>query len=280
MPQEVTLRFIECHQALKEKGTIRTNSEFAEALDYSPQTISEILNGRRDITIKLMQNAVEQYRLNPVYLTTGKGPMFLNDTNPSGLQVLSIVLDEKKKERIVHVPVNAQAGYAEELSDPTYLSELPTYSLPDHDFSQGTYRSFDVEGQSMYPTLNSGDRVICQFVEPNMWTYSIKENKVYVVVTTEGVIVKRIKNKIQQYQKLIICSDNKSFPEYPQDIRQVKEVWKVKYVLKRFDDFRPASHSQDKQIEDIKQMLNSQYSKITKLINEHKNKDNPIEKLY
>lgn len=264
MAHPVTERFKECHQILRETGRIKTNAEFAAALSYSPQGISEILNGRRDVTIDLLSKAVDIYRINPVYLTLGKGPKFLNDNNPSGLQVLTIMVDEDSRERIVHVPVTAQAGYADGLADPEYVKELPTYSLPDYDFSQGTYRSFDVEGSSMYPTLHSTDRVICQFVDPSYWTHHIKGNYVYVVVTLDGVVVKRVQNKISQNGMLILTSDNDAYEPYSVDIRSVKEVWKVHNVLRKFDHFK-AAHQLNQQ-GNIKDFIGSRFDELLRVV--------------
>lgn len=240
MGHPLTKRFIICHGILKETGRIRTNSEFAQALDYSPQGISEILNGRRDVTIDLMTKAVKIYKINPIFLTLGKGPEFLNEKNPAGLQILSVVVDENDNERIVHVPVGAQAGYALELADPEYLSELPMYNIPDYDLAHGSFRSFDVEGASMYPTLLSGDRVICQYVEPSLWAHYIKGNHVYVLVSENGVVVKRVKNNILRDNKLVIISDNETYSSYEMDIDDVKEVWQVKVLLRKFDHFKGA----------------------------------------
>lgn len=264
MSHPLTSRFIECHQILKERGDVRTNKEFAEALDYLPQGLSEILNGRRDVSIDLMTKAVERYNINPVYLTLGTGPRFLNENSPSGLQILSVVTDSENRERIVHVPIAAQAGYAQELDDPAFLEDLPTYNLPAYDFSQGTFRSFDVEGDSMYPTLYNGDRVICQYVNPNYWTHSIKGNHVYVIVTTDGVVVKRVKNRMALDQSLVICSDNQAYESYEMSIGEVKEVWKVEYVLKRFDHFKGAISGDpaEQKFEELKRMLMGHQTKI------------------
>lgn len=278
MASVVTERFIECHAILKEKGTIRTNSEFADALECSPQSMSDTLNRRRDITIELLRKAVEKYNINPVYLTLGSGPRFLNEANPSGLQILSLVTDEHNNERIVHVPIAAQAGYAQEFFDPVFVKELPTYNIPDYEFSQGTFRSFDVEGNSMYPTLHRGDRVICQYVEPGSWTYSIKENQVYVIVIENGVIVKRVKNRLKQDGYLVICSDNERYESYNLEAQQLKEVWKVKFLLKRFDHFRGnLAESNNENIKDLKLFLHEQHQEVIDFLRElKKDKKNPF----
>jgi len=55
----VTERFIKCHNLLKEENRIRSSRQFALSLDYLPQSLSEILRGRRDVTIELLRKAVD-----------------------------------------------------------------------------------------------------------------------------------------------------------------------------------------------------------------------------
>ena len=146
MNSVVTQRFLECLKNLKKDNQVRSSRQFALSLDYLPQSLSEIAQGRRDVTIELIRKAVVLYKLNPVYLYTGEGPLFMTEENHQSFRVLTIVTNGQDDERIVHVPVPAQAGYAGEMSNPTFIQELPTFSLPDYKYKVGTHRSFDVSG--------------------------------------------------------------------------------------------------------------------------------------
>jgi phage repressor protein C with HTH and peptisase S24 domain len=163
MSNIVTQRFIKCHNTLKEENQVRSSRQFALSLDYLPQSLSEILKGRRDVTIELLRKAVEKYKINPVYLYTGEGPMFMTEEEHNDFRVLTIVASAQEDEQIVHVPIPAQLGYATELGNPKFIQGLPTYTLPDYKYKVGTHRSFDVSGDSMEPTLFEGDKVICSF---------------------------------------------------------------------------------------------------------------------
>ena len=160
MSSIITKRFIKCHNKLREDNLVRSSRQFALSLDYLPQSLSEILKGRRDVTIELLRKSVELYKINPVYIYTGEGPMFMSEEDHKSFRVLTIVTNAQDDERIVHVPVPAQAGYAGEMTNPTFISNLPTYTLPDYKYKVGTHRSFDVAGDSMEPTLFEGDKVI------------------------------------------------------------------------------------------------------------------------
>lgn len=233
----ITQRFIKCHNKLKEEGRVRSSRQFALALDYLPQSLSEILKGRRDVTIELLRKAVEEYKLNPTYIYTGDGPMFMTEEDHKSFRVLTIVTNVQDDERIVHVPIPAQAGYAGELSDPTFIQDLPSYSLPDYKYKVGTHRSFDVSGDSMEPTLFEGDKVICSYLEPTLWESAIKDNYVYVIVTRGDIVVKRVTNNIKSTKELLIHSDNNFYHDYSLNLSEIREIW---YVRAKISPFLPS----------------------------------------
>lgn len=237
MNSVVTQRFIKCHNKLREEGRVRSSRQFALSLSYLPQSLSEILKGRRDVTIELLRKAVEKYKINPVYIYTGEGPMFMSEEDHKSFRVLTIVTNVQDDERIVHVPVPAQAGYAGELSDPTFIQDLPTFSLPDYKYKVGTHRSFDVSGDSMEPTLFEGDKVICSYLEPTLWEASIKDNYVYVIVTRGDVVVKRVFNHLKEKKSLELKSDNDYYSSYDVNLGDIREIW---YVRAKISPFLPS----------------------------------------
>ncbi len=248
----VTQRFIKCHNKLRENNQVRSSRQFAISLDYLPQSLSEILKGRRDVTIELLRKAVEKYKINPVYVYTGEGPMFMSEEDHKSFRVLTIVTDVQDDERIVHVPVPAQAGYAGEMSDPTFIQDLPTFTLPDYKYKVGTHRSFDVAGDSMEPTLFEGDKVICSYLEPTLWENSLKDNYVYVIVTRGDVVVKRVINNIKEGKHLELQSDNSFYDPYPVGLGDVREIW---YVRAKISPFLPSPQNvQNNLHEEVRQL--------------------------
>jgi len=237
MSNIVTQRFIKCHDKLREDNRVRSSRQFALSLDYLPQSLSEILKGRRDVTIELLRKAVEKYKINPVYIYTGEGPMFMSEEAHKSFRVLTIVTNTHDDERIVHVPIPAQAGYAAEMTDPSFIQDLPTFSLPDYKYKVGTHRSFDVSGDSMEPTLFEGDKVICSYLEPTLWENSIKDNYVYIVVTRADVVVKRVFNQLKEKQQLELHSDNDFYEPYTVNVGDIREIW---YVRAKISPFLPS----------------------------------------
>ncbi len=262
----VTQRFIKCHDKLREDNRVRSSRQFAMSLDYLPQSLSEILKGRRDVTIELLRKAVEYYKVNPVYIMTGEGPMFMSEEDHKSFRVLTIVTNVQEDERIVHVPVPAQAGYAGEMADPTFVQDLPTFTLPDYKYKVGTHRSFDVSGDSMEPTLFEGDKVICSYLEPTLWESSIKDSYVYVVVTRGDVVVKRVTNRLKEDKQLDLISDNNFYEKYTVGVGDIREIW---YVRAKLSPFLPSPQNIKNYLHDevreLKQTITQQSRLISNL---------------
>ena len=260
----VTQRFIKCHNKLKEENRIRSSRQFAISLDYLPQSLSEILKGRRDVTIELLRKAVEEYKINPVYIYTGEGPMFMSEEDHKSFRVLTIVTNAQEDERIVHVPVPAQAGYAGEMMNPSFVQDLPTFTLPDYKYKVGTHRSFDVAGDSMEPTLFEGDKVICSYLEPTLWESSLKDNYVYVIVTRGDVVVKRCYNKLKTDKVIELESDNKFYETYKVSVGDIREIW---YVRAKISPFLPSPSNIQNNLHEKMNNLASTVTKQSALIN-------------
>ena len=253
----VTQRFIKCHNTLREEKRVKSSRQFALSLEYLPQSLSEILKGRRDVTIELLRKAVEKYQMNPVYLYTGDGPMFMSEEDHKSFRVLTIVSNGQDDERIVHVPIPAQAGYAGDMATPTFIQDLPSYTLPDYKYKVGTHRSFDVSGDSMEPTLFEGDKVICSFLEPTLWETALKDNYVYVIVTRGDIVVKRVFNHLKEEKYLHAHSDNNYYQPYDIPIGDIKEIW---YVRAKISPFLPSPLN-------IQNMLRDEVRELKTIVN-------------
>lgn len=266
MSNEVTQRFIVCHYKLKELGKIRSSRQFAMALGYLPQSLSEMLKGRRDVTIDLLEKSVEVYKFNPVYLFTGAGSMFIDGEDKNGMTILTVVVDEDNNEKIVHVPIPAQAGYPSEFDNPDFIQDLPSFSLPDYKYKIGTHRSFDVAGDSMEPTLFEGDKVICSYVEPNLWEIAIKNNYVYIIVTKSDILVKRVHNLLKVENELLLISDNNYYDPFRVSLSDICELW---YVRAKISPFLPSpqniNNSLLKDMNELRQTIQHQSTLIENL---------------
>lgn len=136
-----------------------------------------------------------------------------------------ITVDKAGTENILFVPVRAAAGYLNGYQDREYIENLPAFSLPQ--LKNGTFRAFEIDGDSMSPTLENKETIIGKYLES---IDNLREDYVHIVVTkNKGVIVKRLLNRIEKYGYIIAKSDafdNRSLYTdmeiYPDDIL---EIW-------------------------------------------------------
>ncbi|MGB1241326.1 MAG: XRE family transcriptional regulator [Chitinophagales bacterium] len=150
------------------------------------------------------------------------------DIEGKKLRVLSITVDTNDNENIELVPDKARAGYLEGYSDPQYIEQLPKFRLPF--LPQGTYRAFEIKGDSMLP-LQSGSVVVGEYVAD--WL-DVKNNETYIVVSqNEGIVYKRVLNNIDENKTLILKSDNQAYPPYPIKIGEVVEMWNAKAFISK-----------------------------------------------
>ena len=141
---QVTLRFLDCLDALVRDNKIRSHRQFALSLDWKPQNLNEVVKLRRDVTIDLLQKAISKYHFNPNYIFQGEGTLFNDEEYVRKMQLLTIVTDTSGAEKIIHVPYPAQAGYSGSITDAEFIESLPSYTIPDHRFQYGTFRIFSI----------------------------------------------------------------------------------------------------------------------------------------
>lgn len=232
MQSVIYTHFERVYAALKDQGKIKSVRQFAISLDIAPQSMDLIVKGKRNVTLDLVRKLASRYQVNANYLCLGQGSMFIDQED--------IIEDVKDCGRITYVPVSAAAGYGDQFRDPVYLQELPTFSLPEAKYKHGVHRCFDVSGDSMEPTLYTGEKVVCSQMEQQYWRTSMRDGEVYVVIVQGDVLVKRVINRIVEDRTLHLHSDNDFYPPRVVDVTEVSEIWHVNVKISSFSS-SPAS---------------------------------------
>jgi phage repressor protein C with HTH and peptisase S24 domain len=265
MASIVTKRFIECHNHLIERAKVRSSRQFVMELGYSPQSWSKVLKEERDVTVELIRKAIERFSFNPSYIFSGLGEPLLNKGH-SQAPVLAVAVDEKDEERIIHVPVSAQAGYLDQFNDPVFIKELPSFSLPGFEFKHATYRAFDIAGDSMEPSIYQGEMVVCSYVDQDLWLHNIRNDYVYIIVTRGDVVIKRVRNQIRNNATLLLCSDNTFYDPYEVHVDDIREIWYVKMKISPFAHAKVTSRvNMEDKFDDMKSVIHSQSITIQNL---------------
>ncbi|MBD1425383.1 XRE family transcriptional regulator [Sphingobacterium arenae] len=211
----------------KRKGL--TQQQFADALEIKRASVGAYEEDRAEPKYELLRKIAQFYDLTMDELAHDAIDEKWRPqpkSNASNLRVLSITVDGNERENIELVPVKASAGYLNGYGDPEYVADLPKFSLPI--FNQGTYRAFEIKGDSMLP-LPSGSIIIGEYVEN--W-HDIKSGQTYVIVSKEeGVVYKRIAYKFKEEKGLKLISDNKTYEPYWVSTEDIIEIWKAKAFI-------------------------------------------------
>lgn len=147
-------------------------------------------------------------------------------SNASNLRILSITVDDKDSENIELVPVKASAGYTTGYSDPEYIVELPRFSLPI--LKQGTYRAFEIKGDSMLP-VSPGDIIVGEYLEN--WRH-VKAGQTYIIISKDdGVVYKRSASSYKEGKGLKLLSDNKIYDAYWIESDNILEIWQARAFI-------------------------------------------------
>ncbi len=212
-----------------------TQDEFAQKLGIKRSLVGAYEEGRAEPRAELLQKMAMIFGITMEALigmdmtkTEPKAPLTFN----RGKEVLVVTVDNDRKDNIEFVPVKAAAGYLSGYADPEFVKELPRFHLPV--LKQGTYRAFEIKGDSMLP-LMPGSIIVGEYVEK---LNDIKSGKTYILVTQhEGVVYKRVFNYLDENGKLFLVSDNRQYAPYQVDGEDVMEAWSAKaYISVQFPD--------------------------------------------
>lgn len=213
----------------KKKGL--TQQQFADTMEIKRSLIGAYEEDRAEPKYDLLKKIAEHFDLTiDEFINEHINDQWKPKPKSSGsnLRVLSISVDQHDNENIELVPVKASAGYLNGFSDPQYIQDLPKFQLPIPSLKQGTYRAFEINGDSMLP-IQSGSIIIGEYLDN--WN-EIKVGETYVVISkNEGVVYKRAGNKFKEDRELKLISDNRMYDPYALPADDILEIWKAKAFL-------------------------------------------------
>jgi len=196
----------------------------------------KVLNGEVRPSYETLVDLLAEFPdASPDWLLMGKGAMLrpksdMMTPSTGGTQILTLTMGLDGKENIELVPILAQAGYSVQHNEAVYLQDLPKYRVPG--FERGSFRAFEVAGDSMEPTIRHADIVLATYVE-NLRLLELGD--VYVVVTDESVMLKRIKHRVtSSTQEVMLYSDNPHRKPYEMDVTDIRQIWRVRGYVSRY----------------------------------------------
>lgn len=207
-----------------------SNVEFANFMGEKASTTSSWVSGRRGIGKNVIDKITAKVpQINPAWLLTGEGNMLVNIGNTKDV----VQIDDPI---ILHVPLvsqYAQAGYLCGYADASYMATLPTIPyIIDHE-AQGHYVAFEVRGDSMNDgteeAIIEGDRLLCREIMPHLWSDSKLHIRKwdFVIVHSEGILVKRIIDHDVTNHKITVHSLNPMYKDKILDLSEVRQIFNV-----------------------------------------------------
>lgn len=202
---------------------------FEQKISASDGMIRRAINNKTDIQSKWLCSIADNYpQLNLNWLITGKGEMILQ-TQTNNMETtnekLPLAHHTDSTDGIPLIPVNAMTGAFTD--DQTIMEyECDRYIIPSF---KGADFLIGVKGSSMYPRYNSGDIVACKRLNINDLFF--QWNKVYVLDTDQGALIKRIKPGSDK-EHVLIVSDNKEYEPFELAIDHIYHIALVIGVIR------------------------------------------------
>jgi len=176
-------------------------SSFEQAISASDGMIRRAIRNNTDIQSKWIAKISDNYpELNIDWLISGKGNM-LKESIPVAIKSNNL------QEGIPLIPLDAMAGFCRGEMQ-VMEHECEKYVIPA--FREAEFL-IPVKGSSMYPKYSSGDIVACKKL--SLTDLFFQWNKVYVLDTDQGALIKRVKQG-KDDNHIILVSENEKYPPF------------------------------------------------------------------
>lgn len=202
-----------------------TQSEFAERLGIK-NTTADIERGKTKLSGRVVTELLKQFNINPLWLYGDSLVQFL-EINKTTVFPKVISINSSGTENILLVNQKAAAGYPQNIQDVEWHKQLPAFDIPLPQYRNATYRGFQIEGDSMTPNFQPEEWVLGKAISD---LSEINYNKVYVVVLSDSVLIKKLwKHEVSS--KILLISLNKEYSPLSIEKNDIQELWQVNSKL-------------------------------------------------
>ena len=243
---------VEISQRLKElrKSNKYSQQFVAENLFISQAAYSLIENSQNGIVAEHIIGLSNLYEVTTDYILKGEN-MLIRISATAGF--------------IPYVQVKAHAGYIENLEGNLEEQDLDWFRIPGYESSKN-HKLFEIEGESMVPTIFPRDIIICQ--KQNKLE-NILDGSLVIVVTNESVLAKRYRSSPDK-ELMIFENDNPDDDQVlmfnKEDIKEILMIrGKISNVLLPHKQF--ASQGKLQEMEESIEFLKRELYSINKKLN-------------
>lgn len=195
-------------------------SAFERSIGMSNASFGKSLKNGGAIGTDKLENILNTYpEINPNWLITGNGSMLKSDEQP---------LPEVKKMNSRHkglplIPMEAIAGFPAIDNDGVSFDDCQHYFIPEFE-AKGANFLIRVSGDSMMPLYCNGDIIACRKIAE---IHFFQWGGVYVLDTSQGVLVKYIEECGKNDDCILCVSENSRYKPFPlpkSDIRSLSTI--------------------------------------------------------
>ena len=232
-------KFIERLQYYMSQKGINDN-QMTIAAGLSVGLLGKAKNGGKGLSSSSIEKILLAYDdINPDWLLTGRGPMLktkgTSSASPTEEQQFSTSKDTKKiailqrdaakksTKGIPLIPMEAIAGFPAIDNDGVSFDDCQHYSIPEFE-AKGANFLIRVSGDSMTPLYCNGDIIACRKIAE---IHFFQWGGVYVLDTSQGVLVKYVEECEKNDDCILCVSENKRYKPFSlpkDDIRSLSTI--------------------------------------------------------
>lgn len=207
---------------------VKNKSDFAKKTGSTPQKITEILSNRMGATTDTIRSISSAFNINSEWLITANGPMLKGSQARADNSHIDYINEGMAKNSVIPlIPIEAMAGFG------TGDTQVMDYDNDQYIVPEFTELKVDfmirVKGSSMYPKYSSGDVVACKKL--SLTDIFFQWNKVYVINTVQGALIKRIK-KGKDDKHVLIVSENQNYEAFELHLSKINAIALVMGVIR------------------------------------------------
>jgi hypothetical protein len=224
---------LDAHKLIEIRKSLGLNQEdFGRKVGYSREVVSKIENGKMEAS-KWFVDAVLKFQNDHNFQQPGHDVKILGKfshspkLNKPFFRQMQVLKNLPSEYLVPLIGIKAQAGYVKGFEQTDFIETLEKYSLPPGVNPKGLEWSyFEVDGDSMEPTLSSGDILLTSLLPHEDWN-EIKNFCVYVILTDEQLLVKRVYRKNEK-EWILISDNSEANPQVAIDLSKIKQVWTLR----------------------------------------------------
>lgn len=195
-------------------------SKFAKIINISQGALSQIESEKIRLSMDTLYRICDQFNISADWIIYGEKDMYRDIDLP---KAAAKGPQKDYLPNIIFVDTAAHADYLKNFDNEEYLRSLEAYSIPG--FKDGNFRMFEVLGDSMEPALIENDILVVKIIENYK---KIEDGTMCVLVSKNGIVVKRVFNLPEESNILVLKSDNEKYKPFRVSLGDLLEIWEVK----------------------------------------------------